>query len=64
DISGEFTQFDHVKEITVGEVLVTLKGNDTLFYVATWTNGDYTYSVTIQDGFSEKAITKIVGDIK
>ncbi|MEG2191887.1 MAG: hypothetical protein RRX95_01220 [Oscillospiraceae bacterium] len=64
DISGEFKQFDCVKEITVGDVPITLKGSEPLFYVATWIDGDYTYSLTIQGGFSEKEMTGIIGDVK
>ena len=50
DISGDLNQYEQTVEVNLDNIIATLKGKNNWFHVATWTKGDYTYSIT-----SEKA---------
>ncbi len=56
DISGDYNQYTDTTELTVGEVKYTLKGNDGKVSVATWVDGDYAYSVSVNEMSSEAAL--------
>ena len=56
DISGDYNQYTDTTEVTVGEWKYTLKGNDGKVSVATWVDGDYTYSVSVNEMSSEAAL--------
>ena len=53
DISGDNNEYAHTEEITVGELTVTVKGADEgNATLATWVNGDYTYSMSVATGMA------------
>lgn len=60
DISGDYTDYPEENSTQVGEVTVSLKGSDGNIMNATWTDGDYSYSVTASTGLSESHITEII----
>lgn len=47
DISGDYNEYENTKEITVGNKKVTVKGNGENLSLATWTEGDFAYSVGV-----------------
>jgi len=47
DISGDYNDYDEVNKVTINNNQVTMKGNKGKVYVATWTDGEYTYAVDI-----------------
>lgn len=53
DVSGDYSVYSNVKEITVGANTVTLKGETDTFTLAVWTDGEYSYSLDISKGLSE-----------
>ena len=52
DISGDFNQYAESNAVDVDGRSVTLQGNDGQVQLATWLDGDYTYSIGIyrEDG--------------
>ena len=47
DISGDFNQYAESNAVDVDGRSVTLQGNDGQVQLATWLDGDYTYSIGI-----------------
>ena len=65
DISGDNNSYDTADTVTEDDnVKITLKGNKDKFYVATWSDGGYAYSVAITDGLAKDTLLKIVKNIK
>ena len=66
DISGDYTQYDEVQTISVGNASVTLKGTDGKTSLAVWNSGDYAYSIGIYggSGISGEEMAKLVAAVK
>ena len=64
DISGDFNAYDMVKTETADGKEVTLKGNANKVMLAVWTEGDYTYCVSVADGMAEADVLSLVSEIK
>lgn len=64
DISGDYNVYNEMNTVTVGEYEVTLKGNDQKVNLATWTSGDYTYSLDCTSGITTEKITAFIGDMQ
>lgn len=45
DISGDYTEYAESNTVAVGEIQVTMKGENGQVQLATWTNNGYTYSI-------------------
>lgn len=45
DISGDYTEYSESSTVMVENIPVSVKGNNGKIRLATWTNGDYTYSI-------------------
>jgi hypothetical protein len=45
DVSGDYNTYAETNAVTVGELSVTMKGNDGQVSVATWTDGGYSYAI-------------------
>ena len=52
DISGDYTDYAEVKDVTVGELTVTEKGDGTSVFSAVWTKDGYSYSFFSTAGVS------------
>lgn len=51
DISGDYNEYNEKNTITVGDLNVTMRGNDDMIHVVIWNDGDYTYAIgTNNDG--------------
>lgn len=64
DISGDYSKYEQNNTVTVGELEVTMKGNNDIVNLATWTNNDYTYSLSISSGISSEAISDLIASIE
>lgn len=53
DISGDYNIYNSEIEMSVNDYNVTLKGNDNIYSLAIWTDGDYSYSLSLSDGKKE-----------
>lgn len=60
DVSGDYSVYSNVKEITVGANTVTLKGENNVFTLAVWTDGEYSYSLDISSGLSEDEWSEMI----
>lgn len=60
DVSGDYNVYSSVKEITVGVNAVTLKGENDVFTLAVWTDGEYSYSLDISNGLSEDEWSEMI----
>lgn len=64
DISGDYNVYNETSTVTVGEYTVTLKGNDQKVNLATWTSGDYAYSIDCISGITTEEMTAFIGDMQ
>lgn len=64
DISGDYNVYNETSTVTVGEYNVTLKGNDQKVNLATWTSGDYAYSIDCISGITAEEMTAFIGDMQ
>ena len=60
DVSGDYNVYSSVKEIMVGANPVTLKGENDVFTLAVWTDGNYSYSLDISKGLSEDEWSEMI----
>lgn len=63
DISGDYYAYDTVNEISVGNTLVTIKGNADKFNLAVWEKDGFSWSLQISVGVSEKEILDMVKNV-
>lgn len=63
DISGDYNTYTDVKEITVNDVSVTLKGDRGIYSLATWQQDKFTYSLCLESGGSEDAFVSMIQSI-
>ena len=64
DISGDYNEYAKTDVVTVEGMQVTIRGNDGKASVATWTNGGYTYSITVGEGIDISSMTDLVKAVK
>lgn len=60
DISGDFNEYAQIETVDG----VTLKGVDGQFSLALWTNGEYTYSISVGNALSQTDMMALVGGVK
>jgi len=60
DISGDYNDYSEIQEETIGQNIVTIKGNDGLAYLAIWTAGKYSYSISSAEGISYTEMKRII----
>lgn len=64
DISGDYNSYAETNTVSVGDLQVTMKGNDGTVNVATWTDGDYTFALTVTNALSTDAASAIIENVK
>lgn len=52
DCSGDYNVYTDVTEFEAGSITVTLKGEAGQYALAIWTDGSYSYSLSLSDGLS------------
>jgi len=60
DNSGNYNDYSEVKNCSAGDYTVTIKGDNSQYYLAVWEYGGYSYSINIPNGVSEEEILKLV----
>ncbi|MEG2174231.1 MAG: hypothetical protein RR135_01945, partial [Oscillospiraceae bacterium] len=65
DISGDYNVYSETNQIEQSDkkIRVATKGNDGVIHVATWINGEYTYSIGSTHGMTVDEITAFVNQI-
>jgi len=67
DISGDYSDYSETETVTLGDLQVTMKGNDEKVNVATWADGGHVFSVTInpgEEGIAKTAVSDIVSNVQ
>lgn len=64
DISGDYTVYPQVSEVSVNGNQVTMSGSGDLVSLAVWTGGGYTYAVSAAGGLSRGDMTALVAAIQ
>lgn len=64
DISGDYNNYSQTKIISSGDISVTEKGNNDKISLATWTNGNYTYSITFDPAVTSDYVQNTAAQIK
>ena len=67
DISGAYNEYNETGTAAVGSLQVTMKGSGGNVNVASWFNGDYAFSVTINlggAGLDESVVSDMVSGVK
>ena len=65
DISGDYSEYAETNTVTLGSLAVTMKGDNGIVSLATWTDGGYTYAVDTQDvPMSSDIIGSLIGTVQ
>lgn len=64
DISGDYNAYADVKEVTVNDTAVTLKGENGTCSLAIWQQDGFTYSLSCEPGESEDVFVAMIQSIR
>ena len=64
DISGDYSEYGFTKDISVGDITVTMKGYGDLIKLATWNNEGFTYALHIEKGMTLDEVKGILDSIR
>lgn len=64
DISGDYTDYETEKTVTVDDSNVTVKLNGDKAYLATWTNGEHAFAVQAEAGMDMESMTGLIQSVK
>lgn len=64
DISGDYNVYPQVDTVTVNGAEVTRKGDAGKVSLATWTAGEYTYSISVESGISTREMTRLISAVR
>lgn len=60
DNSGDYNIYETTETIDINGVSVTLKGNNQTYSLAIWQNGDYSYSISLENGISKEELAELL----
>ena len=64
DISGDYNVYPQVDTVTVNGAEVMRKGDAGKVSLATWTAGEYTYSISVESGISAREMTRLISAVR
>ena len=64
DVSGDYNEYAETETVDAGGVSVTMKGENGLVKLAIWTNGDYSYVLSVESGLSQNDMAALVSNIQ
>ena len=65
DISGDYNEYRNVETVKVGDYDVTEKGDEGNIFIATWTDGTYSYAIdTDRAELSKEDVVNLISNIK
>ena len=64
DVSGDYNEYAETETVDAGGVSVTMKGENGLVKLAIWTNGDYSYVLSVESGLSQNDMATLVSNIQ
>ena len=63
-ISGDYNQYEVERMESVNGYTVSMRGNGAWINVAEWTDGNYSYSITIEHGISMEALEGLISEVQ
>ena len=63
DVSGDYNDYETVREVQTGMVSVVLKGEGESFSLALWQQNGFSYALSFEPGISEQMVMKLVNGI-
>lgn len=63
DISGDYNQYESTQTLTIGSYEVTAKGDGDRISLATFNDGEYCYSVSLEEGMTPDELTELIDSI-
>ena len=60
DISGDYNEYELTRDIDVDGIKAVFKGNADKVYVMTWSNDDFSYSISFTAGISEENAKELI----
>ena len=63
DNSGDPGEYSNKQTISIGNIVVTLKGQGEMYKLAIWQTKGYSYSLNISNGISQEEMVKIVKSV-
>lgn len=64
DVSGDYNEYAETETVDVGGVRVTMKGADGLVKLAVWTNGDYSYVLSVENAIGQSDMAALVANVQ
>lgn len=64
DVSGNYGEYNQIKDVVVNGSSVTLKGNDRHYVLAIWQQDGYSYSVQFTEPVSEQLLLTTVESVR
>lgn len=64
DVSGDYNDYAETNTVAVGDLQVTMKGNNGKINVAIWTNSEYTFAIVTRNAISSDEMTKLITNTK
>ena len=63
DNSGDYNEYPQQEELMVNDISVTVKGSGDLIYLAVWTDGDYSYSLSCTSGLERSQALAMITEM-
>ena len=63
DISGDYSVYEHEKQITIKGLQITIKGNGEKVSLAIWQDEAYSYSIMAADGITQGEMEQLIESI-
>ena len=64
DISGDYNEYDEVKQENEGGMDVTLSGGSDGYVLAVWENDDCTYAISLREGVTQEEMNAVIGQVR
>ncbi|MDO5110341.1 MAG: hypothetical protein Q4D59_10460 [Erysipelotrichaceae bacterium] len=63
DISGDYNDWPDVRELSYGDLTVTVKGSGEDIHTVIWNDSEFSYSITSEGSLNEQAVSALVSSI-
>ena len=64
DVSGDYNEYAETETVDAGGVSVTMKGENGLVKLAIWTNGDYSYALSVENAIGQSDMAALVANVQ
>jgi len=64
DISGDYTVYEQNQTVSIDGVNAELSGSDGLIFLAKWTQGEFSYSISVSQGTQQSEMEALVVQVK